>query len=369
MVEIQVRTSGGDYSALIGRNLYEKELPALLGRISPPAVAVVSHDSVIDLHGERLREALVSSPGQGKGLVYYLFPEGEENKNLKTVEKGYLALLAAGLNREGIIVAFGGGVVGDLAGYLAATYMRGTRLLQVPTTLMAMVDSSIGGKVGVDLPGAKNAVGSFYQPQAVLSDVGVLKTLPQRELRGGLVEIVKYGFLYDDGLLNTVAGWSGDPPDSGGELDGVIARCAGHKAAVVMLDERDLTGERALLNYGHTFGHALESATGYGFLRHGEAVGIGMMMAARLSELCGLAPGGLLERHRDVLKPVLENVVIPKDLEEGRIMRDMMTDKKKGRTLRFVLLEGLQAPRLVDSPGEAVVMQAVAEILQEMRGD
>jgi len=330
---------------------------------------VVSHRSVMDLHGERLLGALASRGGLGKEPAYFLFPEGEEHKNLETVEDGYRALIAAGLNRESLIVAFGGGVVGDLAGFLAATYMRGTDLLQLPTTLLAMVDSSIGGKVGVDLPGAKNAVGSFHQPQAVLSDIEVLETLPERELRGGLVEVMKYGFLYDNGLLSTVEGWQGCLPESGMEIEDVIVRCVAHKAEVVMADERDLSGERALLNYGHTFGHALESATGYGYLRHGEAVGIGMMMAARLSELCGLAAEGLLKRHREALKPLLKNVVVPEELDEDRTMREMRTDKKKGRTLRFVLLEGPQAPHLVDSPGDALVMRAAAEILREMKED
>lgn len=369
MAEIQVRTAGGEYPVIVGRGLYEEELPAVVSRISPPGVVVVSHSSVMDLHGERLLDALVSKADLEREPSLFLFPAGEEHKNLATVEEGYRALVAAGLNREGVIVAFGGGVVGDLAGFLAATYMRGTRLLQLPSTLLAMVDSSIGGKVGVDLPGAKNAVGSFHQPQAVLSDTGVLGTLPAREIRGGLAEVVKYGFLYDERLLQSVRGWRGQLPESGEELEKAIARCAGHKAAVVMADERDLAGVRAMLNYGHTFGHALESATAYGCMRHGEAVGIGMMMAARLSELSGLAPEGLLERHRDVLAPLLEGVAVPEGLDEVRVVREMRTDKKRGRTLRFVLLEGPQEPRLVDSPGDKAVLQAVAEILREMKED
>jgi len=369
MAEIQVRSSVGEYPVFVGGKLYEKELPDVISGMKPTALAIVSHDSIMRLHGKRLLEAVSAACSKGTKTFQYLFTEGEENKNLKTVEDGYRVLLSSGLNREGLIIAFGGGVVGDLAGFLAATYMRGTRFLQVPTTLMAMVDSSIGGKVGVDLPGAKNAVGSFYQPQAVVSDVAVLETLPEREIRGGLVEIAKYGFLYDDGLLRTIGKWQEGLPETGKELEDVIAACVTHKADVVKVDERDLEGERAMLNYGHTFGHALEAATAYTSLRHGEAVGIGMLMAARLSELCGLAREGLLEYHRDVLMPILKNVVLPRDLDNAHIVTAMRSDKKRGHALRFVLLHGPQAPSLVDSPGEDLAMRAVTDILHEMKGD
>ena len=331
MVEIQVRTRGGEYPVIIGRSLYEKRLPALLNGMAPPAVAVVSHDSIMELHGTRLRGAIASCAAEGTAVIEYLFPEGEDNKNLKTVEEGYGKLLAAGFNREGVIVAFGGGVAGDLAGYMAATFMRGTRLLQLPTTLMAMVDSSIGGKVGVDLPGAKNAVGAFYQPLAVFSDIAVLETLPERELRSGMVEVAKYGFLYEEKLLQEIGEWNGGvPPGGGDDISGVIAVCAGCKSEVVAEDERDVTGRRAVLNYGHTFAHALEAATGYIRLRHGEAVGMGMMMAARLSELSGLAQIALTGRHREVLEPILKDVRVPEELDTSQVVRHMKSDKKRG---------------------------------------
>jgi len=369
MVEIQVRTGGGEYPVIIGRSLYENRLPAVLDGMAPPVVAVVSHDSIMELHGTRLRKALTSCAVEGMTVIEYLFPEGEENKNLRTVEEGYGELLAAGFNRESAIVAFGGGVVGDLAGYMAATFMRGTRLLQLPTTLMSMVDSSIGGKVGVDLPEAKNAVGAFYQPLAVFSDIAVLETLPERELRSGLVEVAKYGFLYEEKLLQEIGTWDGGvPPGGGDDISDVIAVCAGCKAEVVAEDERDVTGKRAVLNYGHTFGHALEAATGYSRLRHGEAVGMGMMMAARLSELSGLAQSALTGRHREVLGPILKDVRVPEELDTKHIVRHMRSDKKRGRVTRFVLLEKPQVPRVVDSPGESMVIQAVDEVLREWKG-
>lgn len=363
-----MRTGGGEYPVIIGNSLYERRLPALLSGMAPPAVAVVSHDSVMQLHGARLREALASCAVEGMAVIEYLFPEGEKNKNLKTVEEGYGELLAAGFNREGAIVAFGGGVVGDLAGYMAATFMRGTRFLQLPTTLMAMVDSSIGGKVGVDLPGAKNAVGSFYQPLAVFSDIAVLGTLPERELRSGIAEVAKYGFLYEESLLQEIGAWRGAMPGEGDDISGVIAVCAGCKAEVVAEDERDVSGKRAVLNYGHTFGHALEAATAYSRLRHGEAVGIGMIMAAKLSELSGLAQIPLTRRHREVLEPILKDVRVPQELDTSQVVRHMRSDKKRGRVTRFVLLEKPQVPRVVDSPGESMVMQAVDEVLREWKG-
>ena len=368
MVEVKVRAAGAEYPVLIGKDLYENEFAAWVRRTAPAAIAVVSHATLLELHGPRIRESLASVAERAASPLYFLFPAGEEHKDLRTVEKGYITLLDGGFNREGVIIAFGGGVVGDLAGYMAATYMRGTRFVQLPTTLMAMVDSSIGGKVGVDLPGAKNAVGSFHQPQAVFSDVAVLETLPGRELRAGMAEVAKYGFLFDAGLLQAMQGWPGGSPQTETELSEVIARCVAHKAAVVERDERDLAGERALLNYGHTFGHALESAIGYGTLRHGEAVAVGMMMAARLSELCGLSGTGLREDHLRVLLPLLRAIELPEELDIQRVMGDMRSDKKRGAGARFVLLERPQVPRLVENPPEGMIRQAVVEVWDELRG-
>lgn len=368
MVEIQVRATGGEYPVYVGHRLYEARLAEDLRSMEIGKAAVVSHPSVFDLHGRRLGKAFGEAwSGTGK-LLSFFFPAGEEHKTLQTLEQGYSALIGGGFTRGDVILAFGGGVVGDLAGFLAATYMRGVRFIQVPTTLMAMVDSSIGGKVGVDLPRAKNAVGSFYQPYAVYSDVDVLSTLPEREIRSGMVEVAKYGFLYDEGLLRTMQGWPDGLPVPGQDVSEVIAACATMKAGVVGCDERDLTGVRAMLNYGHTFGHALESACGYGRLRHGEAVAVGMMVAARLSELSGLAEAGLLEHHRRVLMPLLEETRLPGGLEPEQVLTDMRSDKKREENLRFVLLESPQAPRLVEDVPEDVVKRALEEILQELRG-
>jgi len=250
MAEIQVSTGGGGYRVHIGQGVIERDLARGISRMSPGGVTVVSHPSIYAKHGRRLQDALEAALKHREDISLYLFPEGEENKCLKNLEKGYRAMLKSGVNREHILVCFGGGVVGDLAGFLAATYMRGMRYVQAPTTLMAMVDSAIGGKVGVDLPGAKNAVGAFYQPQAVYSDIDLLDTLPERELRSGLTEVVKYGFLFDEKLLESVEAWGGEIPARGRDLGEIIDTCVAHKARVVSADERDLSGERALLNYG-----------------------------------------------------------------------------------------------------------------------
>jgi 3-dehydroquinate synthase len=367
MAEIQVRTAGGAYPVHVGHGLYEEELARDLMRIRPARVVLVSHPSIFELHGGRLSAALDAGKGGPGAAFTFLFPEGEGNKDLRTLEEGYLALLKSGITREDILLAFGGGVVGDLAGFLASTYMRGIRYLQLPTTLMSMVDSGIGGKVGVDMPGAKNAVGSFYQPLAVYCDIATLITLPGRELRSGLAEVAKYGFLYDAGLLRILEGWPGGLPGPGDDLAGVVAGCAGHKARVVSADERDLSGERALLNYGHTFGHALESACGYGELRHGEAVAVGMMMAARLAELTGFARRDLSEQHRRVLMPLLGDGSLHIDPDQDRVLADMQTDKKKGERLRFVLLEEMQAPRLIEEIPERFVKSAVEDTLEMLR--
>ncbi|MEW6553162.1 MAG: 3-dehydroquinate synthase [Actinomycetota bacterium] len=366
MAEIKVKTGTGEYTVHIGQGVVEGVLAEDVARLRPRTIMLVSHPDIYEMYGGRLRDVLQGGEAGRVRPCHFLFPQGEENKSLKTLEDGYNALLATGVNREDLLVAFGGGVVGDLAGFMAATYMRGMPFLQVPTTLMAMVDSSIGGKVGVDMPGAKNMVGAFHQPLGVYSDVSFLRTLPERELRSGLVEVAKYGFLYDQGLLKVLEGWKGLPGEQD-DITEVIAACAGHKARVVGADERDTRGERAMLNYGHTFGHALEAACGYGTLRHGEAVAVGMLMAARLAELMGFSGEGLGAYHRRVLLPILGGGARDIAPEREAVISAMRADKKKGEKLRFVLLEGLQAPFLADAVDMGAVEAAVDETLDTLR--
>lgn len=368
MQRVKVNLQGRGYPVYVGRNIYREVFKDILTGLRPGKVVVVSHPSIMKLHGEAIIKALEDVKRRQAGVSVFTFPEGEEGKNLRTLERGYLFLLKAEVNREDLLIAFGGGVVGDLGGYLSSSYYRGIRYLQVPTTLMAMVDSSVGGKVGVDLPGAKNAVGAFYQPEAVICDVEMLRTLPSREYRSGLAEVAKYGFLFDQELLEILKGSTPDLLETGVDPAFLVARCVEHKARVVALDERDVSGERALLNYGHTFGHALESATSFRSLRHGEAVAAGMIMAAKVSVGSGLARPEMVEEHEGVLRPLLEKVRLPAELTAPDILEDMRKDKKRAEGLRFVLLRGLQRPCLVETLAMEIIERVVEEVIAEIRG-
>ncbi len=236
----------------------------------------------------------------GKKVSLLTLPVGERAKSLNIVERGYRFLLENNIDRKGLICALGGGVVGDVAGYIAASYLRGIDYIQLPTTLLAQVDSSIGGKVGVNFGGKKNMVGSFYQPSAIIGDVALLKSLPPAEMRNGLAEVIKYG-LAMDGELFRLLDQKKEREFSTAELQDIVIRCCRLKAAVIEVDETERTGQRAILNFGHTVGHALEAATKLQELSHGEAVAIGMAAAARISEQVGM-----LDRSNI---PIIENLL------------------------------------------------------------
>jgi 3-dehydroquinate synthase len=364
MQEVGIRAGLSAYPVIIGRDAYGRCLPEILDKLEPPShLVIVSHPPILNLH----YGSLVSGLNGDQRLITFMFPEGELNKNLDTLREGYEFLLRNKVERSAIILAFGGGVVGDLAGFLAASYLRGIRYIQLPTTLMAMVDSSIGGKVGVDLPRAKNVVGAFYHPQAVISDLRVLESLPLREIRNGMAEVAKYGFLYDSSLLEM--GYSFQGIEDIGNIEEIVSRCAGLKGQVVGVDEFDTRGIRAILNYGHTFGHALESSTGYGVLHHGEATAIGMMMAARAAELAGIGDGGLYDLHRDVLKPLVEDLRLPGRFDLEATLRDMEIDKKRQGVIRFVLLKRINEPCLVDSLPRSVIETAMCNVIEDIFGD
>jgi 3-dehydroquinate synthase len=266
-------------------------------------------------------------------------PAGETAKSLKTVQACYDQLAAQRLERKSFIVALGGGVVGDLAGFVAATYLRGIAFVQVPTTLLAQVDSSVGGKVGVNLRAGKNLVGAFYQPRLVLCDLDALATLPQREYRAGLAEVIKYGIIYDAALFRRLERSLPDLLNKEPKtLAAVVARCCEIKAEVVRQDETE-GGVRAILNFGHTIGHALEAISHYGKYLHGEAISIGQVAAAELSaRTLGLAPGDV-ERITDLLR----RAGLPTGLKLGpaqqeKVFTAMQLDKKvSGGEVKFVL--------------------------------
>lgn len=295
--------------------------------------------------------ALASLTAAGFSPTLLTVPAGEASKSLAMADRIYEQAIRAGLDRNSAIVALGGGVVGDLAGFAAATYLRGVPFLQVPTTLLAQVDSSVGGKVAVDHALGKNLIGAFYQPRAVLIDPQTLLSLPEREFAAGMAEVIKYGLILDADFLtelrtDALAVLSRSPQ----HLERIIARCCRLKAQIVERDETDV-GDRLLLNFGHTAGHAIELAGGFERFVHGEGVALGMLAATRLSELVGLIPMGTVAEVRSLLE-LFDLPVHCGGLRASELIRHMAKDKKRAAgSLRWVLLE---------QPGRAVVRSDVS---------
>jgi 3-dehydroquinate synthase len=323
--------------------------------LQTPQAAVVSNEVVAPLYLERLVAPLRAG---GVRVTEIVLPDGEAHKNWETLNRIFDALLAARCDRSTTIIALGGGVVGDLAGFAAATYQRGVPFIQIPTTLLAQVDSSVGGKTGINHPRGKNMVGAFWQPRVVLADTDVLKTLPERELSAGLAEVIKYGLIRDLPFLD----WLEQNMDrlvarDGEALAYAIERSCANKAEVVAGDERETAkdGGRALLNLGHTFGHAIETGLGYGEWLHGEAVAAGTVMAAELSRRLGWLGGADVARIKDLLVRAGLPVAGPM-LGVERYLDLMGHDKKViAGKLRLVLLQKLgTAVTFAESPPEDI---------------
>lgn len=300
----------------------------------PETGVIVSNPMVYGKYGRRVRSSLSRAGFRVKEII---IPDGERHKTLRTAEAIYTSLIENRIERKDVVVALGGGVIGDVAGFAAATYLRGVNLVQIPTTLLAQIDSSIGGKTGVNHRLGKNLIGSFYQPALVIIDPEVLATLPGREMNSGLFEALKYGIIRDSALFHRLV--ANIQPLKRGDLDELtflIAACCQIKADVVHQDERE-AGLRRILNFGHTVGHALEVVTDYRRFRHGEAVGHGMRSAALIAEIIGL----LSPDHREAISSAILKVgKIPsaKNLASRDIISAMMRDKKaEGRNVAFVL--------------------------------
>jgi 3-dehydroquinate synthase len=332
---LTVELGDRSYPILIGRSLLDNA-QALAQHIPARDIVLISNVTVAPLYAKTLSQSLAS-----KRIVEIVLPDGEQHKTLANVSRILDVMVANRLGRDCAVIALGGGVVGDMAGFAAASYQRGVDFVQIPTTLLAQVDSSVGGKTGVNHPGGKNLIGAFHQPIAVIADTSTLDTLPPRELRAGLAEVIKYGLIRDsaffdwleanlDRLLNR------DPE----ALAHAIQRSCEIKAEIVGRDERE-QGERALLNLGHTFGHAIEAATGYKTWLHGEAVGAGMLIAAAMSRECGEM------RQEEVvrLQRLLERTGLPvaaKEVAADTALENMQIDKKvKSGRIRLVLLRGI----------------------------
>ena len=332
---VDVRLPGREYPILIGHGLLGD--PEVVGRaVAARDVLVVTNETVGPLYLERARAGLA-----GRRVHSLALPDGEVHKTLGTVSRIFDALAEARFNRDACIASLGGGVVGDMAGFAAACYQRGVDLVQLPTTLLAQVDASIGGKTGVNHPAGKNMIGAFHQPVGVIADTATLATLPQREFRSGLAEVVKHALIADTALLDWLDAnldrLLALEPDS---LVHAVRRSCEIKAQIVAADERE-HGRRAELNFGHTFGHAIETATGYSGWLHGEAVSVGMMMAASLSQRLGWLAAADVGRLRDLLRRAGLPASAP-GIGAKEALAVMGMDKKvlKGR-IRLVLLKGL----------------------------
>ncbi len=319
---------------------------------------IVSNTAVAPLYAAQLQAALASRYPQ---VLTLELPDGEVHKDWPTLQRIFDVLLENECDRKTVLFALGGGVVGDMTGFAAASYMRGVPFVQVPTTLLAQVDSSVGGKTAINHPMGKNMIGAFYQPQRVLCDLSLLKTLPARELSAGLAEIIKYGPIADMDFL----GWIEAQIDAlrAGDtaaLAHAVKRSCEIKAEVVGQDERE-SGLRAILNFGHTFGHAIESGMGYGAWLHGEGVGCGMVMAAELSHRLGLVDAAFVARLRRLIEraglPVVGPVLDAKD-NAGRYLSFMRVDKKaEGGEIKFVV---------IDKPGSAAVRSAPDDLVRQV---
>ena len=341
------------YPIFIGPGLL-KETDRLRSHLGQGQAVIISNDTVAPLYLDQVKQTLGDSYGWE-----IILPDGETHKNLGTISQIYDRLLRARADRQTTLVALGGGVIGDITGFAAATYQRGINFIQIPTTLLAQVDSSVGGKTGVNHPLGKNMIGAFYQPRCVLIDTEVLLTLPEREIKAGLAEVIKYGLINQPDFLSWLTNNAADILAlDNAKLTETIRICCQAKADIVAADEREV-GLRALLNLGHTFGHAIETACGYGNLLHGETIAMGMVMAADLSRRLDLLSAEQAAKVRDILENDFSMPVIPPAQISTETYLELMSSDKKAEQgrIRFILLE---------APGRAVLTGEVPpDLLKE----
>jgi len=355
---VRVELGERSYDIDIGTGLLEGLGERLEGVTGPGRAGIVTNTTVGPLYAERVRNSLVLAGFEVNELV---IPDGESYKSLPWASHLFDWLLSMRFDRKSLLVALGGGVIGDLTGFAAATYMRGIPFVQIPTTLLSQVDSSVGGKTGVNHPLGKNMIGAFYQPVLVRADVGTLDTLPMEEYLSGLAEVVKYGVIFDGAffgfLEENVRGILDRDPET---VSKVVRRSCEIKAEVVEKDERE-SGLRAILNYGHTVGHAIESLTNYVGYRHGEAVSIGMVVAARLALGEGLCSAEVPERVSALLGRLGLPVHFP-DLDTKSVLSAMAIDKQaEGGRVKMVLPRSIGSVSITKDWGEAKLTEAIAE--------
>lgn len=360
---VRVDLAERSYDIEIGQGNLAGLTDFLEARADLSHVVVITDTNVDPLYADRLADVITE---EGPEVHVLVAEAGEASKAAEVATDLWETMLEEGIDRQSIVLAIGGGVVGDLAGFVAATFARGLTFFQVPTTLLAQVDSSVGGKVGINLPGGKNMVGAFWQPAGVLIDVDVLTTLPDREYRAGLAEVVKYGVIMDADFFamleaNVEAINQRDPE----VLQEIIARCCQLKANVVQDDEKEQSGRRAILNYGHTFGHALEAATGYTQILHGEGVSIGMLAASRLATQLGMFTEPETVRQTKLLEAIglpttTSPLIDPSQVVPSELVRLMWRDKKvQAGKLRFILPTSIGKVELVDVDDQQAIENAI----------
>jgi 3-dehydroquinate synthase len=360
MKTLQVELEDRSYPIHIGEDLLEhSELikPHIHGR----QVMIVTNETIAPLYLERVLRLF-----QDSETATVILPDGEEYKTLDTLNQVFTALLEKHFNRRCTLVALGGGVIGDITGFAAASYQRGVNFIQIPTTLLAQVDSSVGGKTGVNHPLGKNMIGAFYQPQCVLADTQTLNTLDDRQLSAGIAEVIKYGLINDPELFvwleNNIPALLQRKPEA---LAYAIERSCADKAAVVAADERE-AGRRALLNLGHTFGHAIETATGYGNWLHGEGVACGMFMAATLSCHQGWINDEQLQRIKALIQQARLPVLPPASMTAAQFLDIMAVDKKNiDKKIRLILMKDIGQSFISDDYDNALLQRTIQEMLTE----
>ena len=357
MQKIRVEFGERSYDISIGNDILEGIGDALKLLDLSPKVAVVSNPTVLGLYGEQVANSIKEA---GFDLLTVTVPDGEEYKDQLWLQHIYDDLLSYKLDRSSALIALGGGVVGDMTGFAASTYMRGIAYIQVPTTLLAQVDSSVGGKTGVNHKLGKNMIGTFWQPRLVWVDINTLRSLPERELLAGLAEVIKYGVIYDRELFDFLAG----NRDRILGLDGdaliyIVQRSCEIKADVVAKDERE-AGLRAILNYGHTIGHAIETVTEYKRFLHGEAVAIGMYLEARLAGMLGLIDEGQVSHIREVINSYGLPSEKPANISAHSIFLSMQLDKKAvAGELKFILPEKIGSVKIYKGVREDLLREVL----------
>ena len=355
---IEVAPPGSSYVVTIGSGLL-KDVQRLI-----PIPRLASRAAIVTCQGQAevfADKVAVKLRGIGLNVTTIVLPDGEASKTLRTLELCLNRFADFALGRSDFVVAVGGGVVGDISGFAAATWNRGVPIIQIPTTLLGQVDSAVGGKTGVNLRSGKNLIGAFHQPSAVIADIDTLATLPERERRAGLGEVVKYGFIADPVILEILERRPAEAisciPAVATEI---VERSVSIKARIVSVDEREM-GDRLLLNYGHTLGHAIEALTNYNYFRHGEAISIGMVFAARLGERLGISEPGLADRTECILR----NLGLPTggiQLDSAKVWDLLRLDKKTQRKVRFIICQCPGRAVVIESPEPRLVEEIVASL-------